>query len=219
MNKSIVNSINKHLKSVFDMFGGQSSEYHQALQQVKEQLSENVLQQTARQGLDFNADTPTKPLQLSVGKKSNEILSNFETELKNIRQSEKESGSALEQAQKYIDELKAIGKEFNLQNIHKYAQTNYDFDNNSNDWYKTLTDSKHLSDSEKEEVREIYSEVNHKYNDVSWREPNMNRLNELLKKHEKAKVEAQKKLEEDNAKIANNVLGGKPFETDVNKLT
>ena len=201
------------------MFGGQSSEYHNALQQVKEQLNENVISQTARQGIKYNADTPDKPLQLSTGKKALDILSNYETDVKNIRESQKETGSALEQAQKYIDELKAIGKEFSLQNIHEYAQTNYNFDNNSNDWYKTLTDSEHLSDSEIEEVRTIYSEVNHKYKDPSWRDTNMNRLNELLKKHEKAEIEAQKKREEDNAKIANNVLGGKPFETDANKLT
>lgn len=219
MNKSIVTSINRHLKSVFDMFGGQSSEYHNALQQVKEQLNENVLTQTARQGVKYNADTPNKPLQLSTGKKALDILSNYETDVKNIRESQKESGSALEQAQKYIDELKAIGKEFSVQNIHEYAQTNYNFDNNSNDWYKSLTESEHLTASEIEEVRTIYSEVNHKYNDPSWRDTNMNRLDELLKKHEKAEIEAQKKREKDNAEIANNVLGGKPFETDANKLT
>ena len=219
MNKSIVTSINKHLKSVFDMFGGQSSEYHNALQQVKEQLNENVISQTARQGVNYNADTPNKPLQLSTGKKALDILSNYETDVKNIRESQKETGSALEQAQKYLDELKAVGKEFSLQNIRKYAQTNYNFDNNSNEWYKTLTESEYLSDSEKEEVRTIYSEVNHKYNDPSWRDNNMNRLQELLEKHKKAEAEAQKKLEEDNAKIANNVLGGKPFETDASKLT
>lgn len=219
MNKSIVNSINKHLKSVFDMFGGQSSEYHLALQTVKENLNENVLSQTARQGVNYNADTPDKPLQLSTGKKALDILSNYETDVKNIREVQKETGSALEQAQKYIDELKAVGKEFSLQNIHEYAQTNYNFDNNSNDWYKSLTESEHLSASEIEEVRTIYSEVNHKYNDPSWREPNMNRLDELLKKHEKAKAEAQKKLEEDNTKIANEVLGGKPFETSASSLT
>lgn len=219
MNKSIVNSINKHLKSVFDMFGGQSSEYHNALQQVKEQLNENVLSQTARQGVNYNADTPNKPLQLSTGKKALDILSNYETDVKNIRKAQKETGSALEQAQKYIDELKAVGKEFSLQNIHEYAQTNYNFDNNSNDWYKSLTESEHLTSSEIEEVRTIYSEVNHKYNDPSWRDTNMNRLEELLKKHEKAEIEAQKKREKDNAEIANNVLGGKPFETDASKLT
>lgn len=201
------------------MFGGQSSEYHKALQQVKEQLNENVLTQTARQGVNYNADAPNKPLQLSTGKKALDILSNYETDVKNIRESQKESGSALEQAQKYIDELKAVGKEFSLQNIHEYAQTNYNFDNNSNDWYKSLTESEHLTSSEIEEVRTIYSEVNHKYNDPSWRDTNMNRLEELLKKHEKAEIEAQKKREKDNAEIANNVLGGKPFETDASKLT
>lgn len=205
MNKSIVNSINKHLKSVFDMFGGQSSEYHQVLQQVKEQLNENVLTQTARQGVNYNADTPNKPLQLSTGKKALDILSNYETDVKNIRESQKETGSALEQAQKYIDELKAVGKEFSLQNIHEYAQTNYDFDNNSNDWYRKLTESEELSDSEKEEVREIYSEVNHKYNDPSWRDRNMNRLKELLNKHDSL---SKQSIE----------IEGEPFETDISKL-
>lgn len=205
MNKSIVNSINKHLKSVFDMFGGQSSEYHQALQQVKEQLNENVLSQTTRQGVNYNADTPNKPLQLSTGKKALDILSNYETDVKSIRESQKESGSALEQAQKYIDELKAVGKEFSLQNIHEYAQTNYDFDNNSNDWYRKLTESEELTDSEKEEVREIYSEVNHKYNEPAWRDRNMNRLKELLNKHDSLS----------NQSIE---IEGEPFETDITKL-
>ena len=205
MNKSIVNSINKHLKKVFDMFGGQSSEYHQALQQVKEQLNENVLSQTARQGVNYNADTPNKPLQLSTGKKALDILSNYETDVKNIRESQKESGSALEQAQKYIDELKAIGKEFSIQNIHEYAQTNYDFDNNSSDWYRKLTESEELTDGEKEEVREIYSEVNHKYNEPAWRDRNMNRLKELLNKHDSLS----------NQSIE---IEGEPFETDITKL-
>lgn len=205
MNKSIVNSINKHLKSVFDMFGGQSSEYHLALQTVKENLNENVLAQTARQGVNYNADTPNKPLQLSTGKKALDILSNFESDVKNIRESQKETGSALEQVQKYIDELKAIGKEFSLQNIHKYAQTNYNFDNNSNEWYRKLTESEELTDSEKEEVREIYSEVNHKYNEPTWRDRNMNRLKELLSKHDSLS----------NQSIE---IGGEPFETDITKL-
>lgn len=187
------------------MFGGQSSEYHQALQQVKEQLNENVLSQTARQGVNYNADTPNKPLQLSTGKKALDILSNYETDVKNIRESQKESGSALEQAQKYIDELKAVGKEFSLQNIHQYAQTNYDFDNNSIDWYRKLTESEELTDSEKEEVREIYSEVNHKYNEPAWRDRNMNRLKELLNKHDSLS----------NQSIE---IEGEPFETDITKL-
>lgn len=205
MNKSIINSINKHLKSVFDMFGGQSSEYHLALQTVKENLNENVLKQTARQGIKYNADTPNKPLQLSTGKKALDILSNFESDVKNIRETEKAIGSALEQAQKYIDELKAVGKEFSLQNIHEYAQTNYDFDNNSNDWYRKLTESEELTDSEKEEVREIYSEVNHKYNEPEWRDRNMNRLKELLNKHDSLS----------NQSIE---IEGEPFETDISKL-
>lgn len=205
MNKSIVNSINKHLKSVFDMFGGQSTEYHLALQTVKENLNENVLAQTARQGVNYNADTPDKPLQLSTGKKALDILSNFESDVKNIRETEKAIGSALEQAQKYIDALKAVGKEFSLQNIHEYAQTNYDFDNNSNDWYRKLTESEDLTDSEKEEVREIYSEVNHKYNEPAWRDRNMNRLKELLNKHDSLS----------NQSIE---IEGEPFETDITKL-
>lgn len=205
MNKSIVTSINKYLKSVFDMFGGQSSEYHLALQTVKENLSENVISQTARQGVKYNADTPNKPLQLSTGKKALDILSNYETDVKNIRETEKAIGSALEQAQKYIDALKAVGKEFSLQNIHEYAQTNYDFDNNSNDWYRKLTESEELTDSEKEEVREIYSEVNHKYNEPTWRDKNMNRLKELLNKH-------------DSLSNQNIQVEGEPFETDITKL-
>lgn len=214
LNNYNIQAINKHLKSVFDMFGGQSQEYSKALQEVRSQLSENVLQQTARQGLEYNADNPEKPLQLSVGKKSKEILSNFETELKNIRQSEKATGSALQQAQKYIDELQLKGKEFNLQNIKQMAQSEYNFNNNSNEWYKSLTESDYLTDDEKQDVRNIYSEISHKYNDPEWKNENMGRLQELLNKHEYLKEMAIEQETEDNI----NAFGGEGFEINPTKL-
>lgn len=214
MNKSLITGINKHLKDVFEMFGGQSNEYNKALQQVRSQLSENILQQTARQGLDYKADKPDKPLQLSVGKKSQDILANFETEVKNVRQLEKETGSALMQAQKYIDELKLKGKQFNLQEIKNIASAEYDFSNNSNEWYKSLTESEYLSDDEKQEVKEIYSEVSHKYNDPDWKNEKMTRLQYLLDKHDYLKETAYNKETAEN--ISN--FGGDGYAIDPTKL-
>lgn len=158
--KSAISAINKHLKDTFDLFGGQSEEYANALRQVRDNLPDEVLQQTQRQGLNYAYDVPSKPLQISGGKQAQNILSNFQNDLQQIRAEQKETGSALMQAQKYIDELKAKGKQFSRQAIKEQASGIYNFRNNVNDWYADIDKSSVLSEEEKSALKADYSELN-----------------------------------------------------------
>ena len=158
--KSTISTINKHLKETFDLFGGQSEEYGRALRQVRDNLPDEVLQQTQRQGLNYAYDVPSEPLQISGGKQAQNILSNFENDLLQIRTEQKETGSALMQAQKYIDELKATGKQFSRQAIKEQASGIYNFRNNVNDWYSEIDKSATLSEEEKSALKADYSELN-----------------------------------------------------------
>lgn len=157
--KSVISAINKHLTDVFNLFGGRSEEYMNALKQVRDNLPDNVLQQTQTQGLNYAYDTPREALKLSAGKKSQEILQNFEADLIKVRQEQKESGSAIVQAQKYIDDLAKDGLQFSRQRIKEKASGLYDFRNNVNDWYKDV-DKSNLSEAEKSNFKEAYSELN-----------------------------------------------------------
>lgn len=157
---STIKAINKQLKETFDLFGGQSEEYMNALKQVRDNLPDEVLQQTQRQGLNYAYDMPTKPLQISGGKEARNILSNFETDLQNIRSAQKETGSALMQAQKYINELKQKGKEFSKAEIKKQASGIYHFRNNVNNWYEEIMNSAAISEEEKSIIKSDYSELN-----------------------------------------------------------
>lgn len=158
--KSTISAINKHLKETFDLFGGQSEEYARALRQIRDNLPDEVLQQTQRQGLNYAYDVPSKPLQISGGKQSQSILSNFQNDLQQIRTEQKETGSALMQAQKYIDELKSTGKQFSRQAIKEQASGIYNFRNNVNDWYNDIDKSTALSEEEKSALKADYSELN-----------------------------------------------------------
>lgn len=158
--KSTISAINKHLKETFDLFGGQSEEYARALRQVRDNLPDEVLQQTQRQGLNYAYDVPSKPLQISGGKQSQSVLSNFQNDLQQIRTEQKETGSALMQAQKYIDELKATGKQFSRKAIKEQASGIYNFRNNVNDWYSDIDKSSALSEEEKSALKADYSELN-----------------------------------------------------------
>lgn len=157
---SIIKSINKQLKDVFGLFGGQSEEYMNALKQVRDNLPDEVLQQTQRQGLNYAYDMPTKPLQISAGKTAKNILSNFENDLQNIRSAQKATGSALMQAQKYIDELKSNGRQFSREAIKKQASGIYYFRNNVNNWYEDIMSSGVISEEQKSMIKEHYSELN-----------------------------------------------------------
>lgn len=157
--KSTISAINKHLSDVFNMFGGQSEEYMNALSQVRKNLPDSVLQETHTQGLNYVYDNPRDALRLSIGKQSQEILRNFESDLVKIREEQKESGSAIMQAQKYIEELAKEGLKFSRKSIKEKASGIYYFRNNVNEWYKEVVES-NLSEVEKSNFKEPYSELN-----------------------------------------------------------
>lgn len=157
--KTTISAINKHLEDIFNMFGGRSEEYMNALKQVRDNLPDSTLRQTQKQGLDYAYDTPREALKLSVSKKSQEILQNFEADLINLRSEQKESGSAIVQAQKYIEDLAKDGLQFSRQRIKEKASGVYDFRNNANDWYKEV-DKSNLSEEEKSIFKDPYSDLN-----------------------------------------------------------
>lgn len=194
---SIINAINNHMQQLFDWFGGQSEEYMKAMKQVRDNLPDVVLQKTQKQGLNYVYDNPTKPLKLSTGKASKEILQNFENDLQELRSEQKESGTALEQAQKYIDDLKKDGKEFSRQSIKEAASGIYYFRNNVNDWYKDVDKSTSLTDDEKSYFKEAYSDLNSAdpYEYEILRQKIIKNYNRLKPKLNKEKEEAEKEAE------------------------
>ena len=158
--KTTINAINKQLKEVFDLFGGQSEEYMNALKQVRDNIPDEVLQKTSRQGLNYAYDMPSKPLQLSAGKEAQNIFSNFQSDLQALRENQKASGSALMQAQKYINDLKQQGKQFSRKAIKEKASGIYHFRNNANNWYEDIMKSAAISEEEKSLIKADYSELN-----------------------------------------------------------
>ena len=201
---STIRAINKHMEDLFNWFGGQSEEYMNAMRQVRENLPDNVLQNTQAQGLNYVYDNPTKPLKLSTGKASKEILQEFENDLQELRNEQKQSGTALEQAQKYIDELKKDGKAFSRTSIREAASGIYYFRNNVNDWYKDVDKSTALTDEEKAYFKEAFSDLNgsdpYEYEILRQKiERNYNRLKPILDKEKEAKLKEEAEKEAENA--------------------
>lgn len=201
---SIINAINNHMQQLFDWFGGQSEEYMNAMKQVRDNLPDSVLQQTQSQGLNYVYDNPTKPLKLSTGKQSKEILQNFENDLQELRVEQKESGTALEQAQKYIDDLKKDGRGFSRKSIKESASGIYNFRNNVNAWYKEVIESTVITEAEKSYFKEPYSELNgsdpYEYGVLRQKiTENYNRLKPKLDEEKESKLREESEKEADNA--------------------
>lgn len=164
-------TINEYMKDMFDIFGGQSIEYSTALKQVREQLTDDVLERTARRGLHYDSDAPTEPLQLSRGKGAQEILQAFAEDLKQLRKTQRETGTAKVQAQRYYEEQKLEDENApaDLKNVKERAQERYDFNNNVNDWYEEITNAEELTDDEIEDIKSDYSTLNVDYSDPAVR--------------------------------------------------
>ena len=160
------------MEDVFDTFVGQSKEYMKALKQVKESLPESVLEDVARQGLDFAGDSPEEPLQLSRSKYAKNELETFKEDLRQLRELQKETGTAKRQARKYIDDAK--DRNIKIKNLDEYireeAQHQYDFDNSTNDWYEDVMSDDDIPDDWKEEIRDKYSDLNEDYDDANFRD-------------------------------------------------
>lgn len=167
---NILRSLNQYMKDMFTTFGGESKEYMTALKDVKENLPEEVLQQTARKGLDFEGDAPTEPLQLSRGKEAKNVLENFETDLQEIRKDQKDQGTARKQTEKYREDAANRGLDPETIDIQEEAKKLYDFDHSTNDWYEAIMSDPDITDDEKEEIRDLYSDLFENYEDAAFRD-------------------------------------------------
>lgn len=167
---NILRSLNQYMKDMFTTFGGESKEYMTALKDVKENLPEEVLQQTARKGLDFEGDAPTEPLQLSRGKQAKNVLENFETDLQEIRKDQKEQGTARKQTEKYREDAENRGIDPDTIDVQEEAKKLYDFDHSTNDWYDAIMSDPDITDDEKEDIRDLYSDLFENYEDAAFRD-------------------------------------------------
>lgn len=167
---NILRSLNQYMKDIFTTFGGESKEYMQALKDVRENLPDEVLEKTARKGLDYEGDAPTEPLQLSRGKDAKNILDNFGADLQQIRQAEKEQGTARKQSAKYLDDAESRGLDPSEIDIQEEAKKLYDFDHSTNDWYDAIMSDPDITDDEKEDIRDLYSDLFENYEDAAFRD-------------------------------------------------
>lgn len=179
---NILRTMNEYLSDMFNMFGGESMEYSTAVRQVRENISDDVLTQVARTGADYESDIPTEPLQFSRGKAAQNILSNFQTDLAQLRKEQRETGTAKTQAQRYYTEQKLDEPDIpvDLNKIKEQAAARYDFNNNVNDWYDEIMESELISEAEKEEVRDKYSTITTNYSDPDFRDDIRNTVMPLL---------------------------------------
>lgn len=167
---NILRTANKYMKDIFDTFGGSSKEYMNALKQVKENLPESVLEDTARQGLHYEGAAPDEPLQFSRGKASKAELESFKSDLQELRKEQKEAGTARKQSEKYYEDAQARGLEKEDIDIKEEAEKLFEFDNSTNDWYDAIMSNDNISDDEKEEIRDLYSDLFENYEDAAFRD-------------------------------------------------
>lgn len=185
-----IKNINSYLKDVFNTFGGRSREYFNALENVREILPDNVINETARSGNYYKSDNPKSPLQFKNTKASNEIFSNFETELKQIEHYAETKGNIQKNVTQYKEQLKYWGHKQTNRNIKKWAKWEYEFNENSNDWYKDLTESDALSNDEKESVRDLYARVSSEYDDPDFKQEFNRKISKYLRKFNAAETDA-----------------------------
>ena len=184
-----IKNINNYLKNVYNTFGGRSREYMSALNEVREILPDNVINETAKSGNYYKADNPRSALQFKDTAKANEIFSHFETELKQIESYTENKGNIQKQLQPYKDQLNYWGHKDTSRNIKKWAKWEYEFSESSNDWYKDLTESEALTNEERETVRDLYQRVNGEYSDPDFKLEFFNKIMKLNRKVERAAVD------------------------------
>lgn len=167
---NILRTLNKYMADIFDMFGGESKEYMNAMKQVKEALPESVLEDTVKEGLDYKGASPTEPVKFARGKAAQAELENFKEDLRQLRELQKETGTARRQAKKYIEDAEARGLEADDIDIREEARHLYEFDNSTNDWYDEIMEDEDIPDDWKEEIRDKYSDLNEDYEDANFRD-------------------------------------------------
>lgn len=184
---NILRTMNEYLSDMFNLFGGESMEYSTAVRQVRENLSDDVITQVARTGADYESDSPTEPLQFSRGKAAQNILSNFQSDLAQLRKEQRETGTAKTQAQRYYTEQKLDEPDApaDLKRVKEQAAARYDFNNNVNDWYDDIVNSQELTDAEIDDIKDEYSTLNTDYSDPEKRNTIRSKTQKLLDKIEK----------------------------------
>ena len=196
--------MNEYLKDIFDAFGGQSMEYSTAVRQVRENISDDVLSQVARTGTDYESDNPTEPLQFSRGKSAQNILTNFQSDLSQLRKEQRETGTAKVQTQRYYTEQKLDNPDaaVDIKRVKEQAAARYDFNNNVNDWYDDIVNSQELTESEIDDIKEEYSTLNTDYSDPDKRDTIRRKTQKLLDK-----IEKKRKNKDENTEPVAPVLG------------
>ena len=180
------------MKDMFETFGGQSQEYMTAMRQVRENIPRAVLDQTVRQGMNYTGAEPTEPLQFSRGKKAQDILSEYDADISNLRKEQREQGTASVQAQRYYEEQRAEGEQPNLAGAKERAEERFVFNNSTNDWYEAIMTSEFSTDDEKETTRMLYKELNLNYDDPDFRDKLERWCTSVLHKMAKRKKAAAK---------------------------
>ena len=194
---NILRTLNKYMADIFDMFGGESKEYMNAMKQVKEALPESVLEDTVKEGLDYKGASPTEPVKFARGKAVQAELENFKEDLRQLRELQKETGTARRQAKKYIEDAEARGLEADDIDIREEARHLYEFDNSTNDWYDDIMEDEDIPDDWKEEIRDKYSDLNEDYEDANFRDE-LEVMVKVAKRYSKSKKK-RRQLEEPSA--------------------
>lgn len=210
---NLLRTVNEYMSDMFNTFGGQSTEYMNALKQYRDLLPEAALDLYARQGNDYPGDTPDAPLLLSRGKASQTAFEALKTDLEALRAAQRQAGTALVQAQKYLNEpgkppepeekkppkLQPKTREY----IRQRARENYELSNNLNDWYTTIMESEDITEPEKIMIKSYYSEINARYYDNEYMDELKRAVIPLLERIERAK----KKRAAEKAEQAGDVSG------------
>ena len=194
---NILRTMNEYIKDIFDTFGGRSDEYMRAVRQVKETIPDNVLEQTVKQGLHYVADSPTQPLQFSRGKKSQEILNNFQTEVADLRAQQRETGTAAVQAQPYYIEqqIESPDTPVTRERLKQQSADRYYFDSNVNDWYKQIDTAGELTETEKTDIKDnYYANLNENYWNAKSRDDLQRKAEDLI-----AKIKQRRSLQQSQA--------------------
>ena len=189
---NILRTMNEYLNDIFSTFGGASMEYSTAIKQVRDNLTDEVLQQVTRQGLDYKSDVPDKPIQFSRGKAAQQILSDFQGDLMQLRSEQRESGTAKVQAQRYYTEQKLEKPDtaVDFKEVQEQARQRYDFNSNVNDWYEEIDKAAELTEYEKEKIKEQYSSLNENYSDPEARKKLRDDAIDLILKAKQRKGES-----------------------------
>lgn len=210
---NLLRTVNEYMTDMFNTFGGQSTEYMNALQQYRDILPEAALDLYARQGNNYPGDTPDAPLLLSRGKASQSAFEALKTDLEALRAAQRQAGTAFVQAQKYLNEpdkppepdekkppkLQPKTREY----IRQRARENYELSNNLNDWYTTIMESEDITEPEKIMIKSYYSEINARYYDNEYMGELKRSVIPLLERIECAK----KKRASEKAEHAGDVFG------------